>query len=150
MSDIKIQDSADDQLPGGQAPLTQPERTGASNVDTMSFCRGVEVAAGSQNNASPVKPGLVNGVSPSNRESASVSGMCVAGRAQESAKPVDRRTIEGSYPGDSRSKPGDTAAASLRSAADNGGVRQPVGQARFNSKLDNPPVASYPAPENGD
>jgi hypothetical protein len=40
--------------------------------------------------------------------------------------PVDRRTIEGSTPGDFRAKPGDTAAASVARATDNGGPRMPM------------------------
>ncbi|MCU1271136.1 MAG: hypothetical protein JWN74_2430 [Acidobacteriaceae bacterium] len=44
------------------------------------------------------------------------------------AKPVDRKTIEGSTPGDFRSNPGDVAAASVAIAADNGGPRNRVGQ----------------------
>jgi len=48
-------------------------------------------------------------------------------------RPVDRKTITGSTPGDHRSRPGDTAAASVRRVTDNGGPRQPMGQFK-NSK----------------
>ena len=48
-------------------------------------------------------------------------------------KPVDRLTLQGSYPGDSRANPGDTAKASLDAAADNGGPRQPM-RGQQNSK----------------
>lgn len=44
-------------------------------------------------------------------------------------KPVDFRTIEGSYPGDHRAQPGDVADASEEKAADNGGPRKPMEQA---------------------
>jgi len=49
------------------------------------------------------------------------------------ARPVDRKTITGSTPGDWRSRPGDTARASLDRVSDNGGPRKPMGQFR-NSK----------------
>lgn len=44
------------------------------------------------------------------------------------AKPVDFKAITGSYAGDHRSNPGDVAAASVATAADNGGPRNRVGQ----------------------
>lgn len=44
------------------------------------------------------------------------------------SKPVDHKTLEGSTPGDFRANPGDVAAASLATAADNGGPRNQVGQ----------------------
>jgi hypothetical protein len=53
------------------------------------------------------------------------------------AKPVDRRTITGSYPGDSRLNKGDTAKASLNQAADNGGPRARMGQFVDNKKITN-------------
>lgn len=43
-------------------------------------------------------------------------------------KPVDRKTIEGSTPGDHRSPSRDTAKAALDKATDNGGPRQAMGQ----------------------
>jgi len=45
--------------------------------------------------------------------------------------PVDRLTLQGSYPGDSRANPGDVAKQSLAQAADSGGPRASVGQARL-------------------
>ncbi len=56
-------------------------------------------------------------------------------------RPVDRRTIEGSTPGDFRANPGDVAAASLAVAADNGGPRSPMRgnrNARSYDELNNP------------
>src|SRR4051812_12280233 len=43
-------------------------------------------------------------------------------------KPEGSKTLEGSYSGDHRTNPGDVAAASLATAADNGGPRNRVGQ----------------------
>lgn len=134
MSDT-IQTNAPNELAGGQAPLTQPERTGASDVNSLSFCRGVEVPASSGNNARRVTAGPkagseVNGVSPINRPADLNSGLCVSGRAQESAKPVDANHLEGSNKGDHRAPSKDTAKASLDSCADNGGPRAAVGQFR--------------------
>lgn len=51
-------------------------------------------------------------------------------------KPVDRKTIAGSTPGDFRNQPGDTAKASVARAADNGGPRQPM-RGQKNSKYSN-------------
>ena len=63
------------------------------------------------------------------------------------ARPVDRRTIEGSTPGDFRKQPGDVARASVDPAADNGGPREPMRQSGMNSsKLDAPaPVVTATA-----
>jgi hypothetical protein len=52
------------------------------------------------------------------------------------AKPVDFKTVVGSYAGDHRSPSVDTAKASLDAAADNGGPRNPVGQFK-NARSDN-------------
>jgi hypothetical protein len=63
------------------------------------------------------------------------SGMSVASPLPTAVtvQPVDRLTLQGSYPGDSRANPGDTAKASLDAAADNGGPRQPM-RGQQNSK----------------
>lgn len=86
------------------------------NQDTMSISRGPNVDAGSN----PIAGGAKNDL---NR------GATVQGRQQENAKPVDARNIEGSYKGDTRSKPGDTAKSSLMQAATGAGSpRGHVGQ----------------------
>jgi len=109
MSEIKIQESSPDYLAGGQTPeqaLAADLRSRQGHncpQNTMSICRGQEVAARSETTG-PNRPGLVNGVFPANRPSDLNAGLSVSGRAQESARPVDRRTIEGSTPGDSRAK----------------------------------------------
>jgi hypothetical protein len=66
-------------------------------------------------------------------------------------KPVDRLTIQGSYPGDSRSKPGDTAKASLDKAADNGGPRNSVGQFKSSKFETQPPfISTVPQTQDSD
>jgi hypothetical protein len=54
-------------------------------------------------------------------------------------KPVDFRTITGSYAGDHRVKPGDVVKAALDKAADNGGPRKDVGQFK-SSKFESQPA----------
>jgi hypothetical protein len=61
-----------------------------------------------------------------------------------SVKPVDRRTIEGSTPGDFRAKPGDVSKASLMRAADNGGPRNDVGQFKGSKYETQPATQKYP------
>lgn len=64
------------------------------------------------------------------------SGMaCGSQLPAPTAKPVDSKTIVGSYPGDHRAQSGDTAKASLDACADNGGPRNSVGQFK-NSRND--------------
>lgn len=64
---------------------------------------------------------------------------------QVSVKPVDRKTITGSYAGDSRSNPGDVAKSSLNQAADNGGPRARMGQFVDNKKItNNLPAENFP------
>jgi hypothetical protein len=114
----KIQTSNPNDLPGGQLPLSPDAAAGRvrgtdQSQNTLSFSRGAEVAASSQPIAS--KNNLSNGLG--------VTGVAV------SVTPTDRRTIEGSTPGDSRSKPGDVAAASLLAVSgSNKGPREAVGQ----------------------
>jgi hypothetical protein len=125
---------------GAVSPLASDSRTGASDVNTLSFCRGAEVGATSQISTARTSP---NAKAPT--DSASInSGLSVTGRQAEQAKPVDFRAVEGSYAGDHRSKPGDVAAASLAKASTNGGPRQPAGQAPFGRNTDNPPVKTFP------
>ena len=96
MSDIKIQESATDQLAGGQNNETRRGNE-AGGTNQFSFCRGQNVEAPSSDSSLKTSP------TPNNRENASVSGMNVTG-VSVSVKPVDRKTVEGSTPGDFRAK----------------------------------------------
>ena len=148
----QIQTSSPDELSGGQTPeqaLAADLRSRQGHncpQNTMSFVRGTQTDIPS-GQAAQVKPNLQNGAAT--RPTDLNSGMSLNG-VGIGVKPVDSRTVEGSFPGDHRAPSRDSAAASLRSAADNGGPRNPAGQARLTNKLDTPQVASYPAPENGD
>lgn len=128
---------------GAQTPLTgEGEQYSRSafdgNQNTMSFCRGAEVPASSQVSDRKFSKGLVNGVSAS-PESVTTSGMAVNGRENENARPADRKTLQGSTPGDFR-KHG--AGARL---PQNPAPRTAVGQANLNSRLDsNAGFTSYP------
>jgi len=100
MSDeIKIQESP--AVPQGaeqalSADAEQKSRSGFTGSQVMrSFPVGVDVTPGT---AGPIAP------APNSREAATVSGMAVAAPLGISVKPVDRRTIEGSYPGDTRAQ----------------------------------------------
>lgn len=105
---------------GAQKPLTTDSSTADRRgnefpQNQLSYCRGVNVEAGSN----PISGGAKNDL---NR------GATVQGRAQENAKHVDQRCIEGSYAGDTR-KSGDTAAESVARAANGeGGPRGAVAQ----------------------
>jgi hypothetical protein len=62
----------------------------------------------------------------------------------ERAKPVDFRTVEGSYPGDHRAQPGDVAKAALDKASDQGGPRRQAGQFPLSGKQGpTPPTPSF-------
>jgi hypothetical protein len=130
---IPIQTSGPDQLAGGQAPLTPPERRG--NEFPQSFpLTGAKGTTQVDNDvpASTVSPNLSNGAAT--RDKGDVSNMNVGYGRSVVARPVDARNIAGSFKGDTRCKPGDTAAASLAKAADNGGPRARVGQFANNGK----------------
>jgi hypothetical protein len=106
MSDIKIETSNPDDLAGGQTPLSPDQAAGRTrgtdcSQNTLSFERSPEVGASSQ---------------------ASPRGYTVSGIDGVSVKSVDRRTIEGSTPGDSRAH---GAPAIL---PNNPGPREPKGQ----------------------
>jgi len=74
----------------------------------------------------------------------SISAMGVNSQVgRPTAKPVDFKTITGSYPGDHRSKPGDVAKATLDKAADNGGPRKDVGQFRSSRFESEPTTQSF-------
>ena len=96
-TDIPIQESAPDQLEGGQKPLANDNsdrrRGGSFDQNTLSFCRGTNVTPGT---AGPVAS------APNNREHATIDGMYVAAPVGIHVQPVDRRTLEGSTPGDYR------------------------------------------------
>jgi hypothetical protein len=94
--------------------------------NNLSFCRGVEVPA-SNGQQSPVKPNDANGAG--NRPSELVGNMSLGG-VNVSVRPVDRRTILGSTPGDSRAKGADAKLPG------NPGPRDARGQAHLNSGLD--------------
>jgi hypothetical protein len=104
--DTKIQTSSPNELSGGQAPLTERRGNEGLNQNTMSFCRGVEVPASSGATERRFQQGQVNGVS-GRAESCTSNGLAVAGREAETAKHVDQRCVEGSYPGDSRKRGAD-------------------------------------------
>jgi len=135
MSDITIQTSAPNQLEGGQQPLSpdaeQKSRSGfsGSQVFPLSGKQGVNV-----------QPGIARPIAPAanNREAASVDGMYVAAPLSVSVKPVDSRTIEGSYAGDHRAKGADAKMPNQP------GPRDGAGQAHLNSKLDKLDAASKP------
>jgi hypothetical protein len=128
MSDIKLQESSPNELDGG---LT-PEQILAADIrsrqghncpqNNMSFSRGTEVNFGSA--PSRVSQGEINGVSPAPQSVTSDVLTGVAG-VQVSVLPVDRRTIEGSYSGDSRKKASDAVLPA------NPAPRSAVGQAPF-------------------
>jgi hypothetical protein len=122
MSEIKIQTTAADELAGGQTPLTTDDRRrgGDFNQNTLSICRGENVTPGT---AGPIAP------APNNREAATVGGMAVAAPLAVSVKPVDRRTIEGSTPGDFRARAADAVLPNQP------GPRDAKGQAQLNGKL---------------
>jgi len=126
MSDIKIQTTAPGQLEGGQQPLQgdAEQKSTCGFVGSQVF-RGFPPAPEVQHgSAGPVSP------APNNRENATVGDMYVAAPVTVSVKPVDRKTLEGSTPGDFRAKAADAKMPNQPAP------RQPVGQASLNSKLD--------------
>lgn len=113
---------------GAQEPLSNDSERksthgGVFDQNTMSFCRGQNVQGRA---ASLCNPNDADGAA--SRPFANVDGMACDSPVAPTVTPVDRRTIEGSYPGDSRSKPGDTAASSLAKSANGAGPRGPAGQ----------------------
>jgi hypothetical protein len=110
---------------GAETPMSNDDNRksthgGTFNQDTLSFCRGTNVEGSTARLVSPAA---------NNREPASVSGLAVDSPIAVSVKPVDRRTLEGSTPGDFR-----TQAAPAAMPA-NPGPRQNVGQFK-GSKFD--------------
>jgi hypothetical protein len=130
MSDFPIQESAPDQLAGGQQPL-QPDRTSTHGhngdvVFPLSGRTGVNVEG---RNARLISPAA------NNRDAGIVSGLAVDSPVAVSVKPVDSKTITGSYAGDHRAK----AAPAAMPA--NPAPRQPVGQFPNSGRT---PAASTP------
>jgi hypothetical protein len=123
--EIKIQTIAPDELPGGQTPLTidslkSTHGFDSANQNSLSFCRGENVEG---------RPASLISPAANNRESASVNQMAVDSPVAPKVYPVDRRTIEGSYPGDTRAHAHDAVLPSQP------GPREPKGQAQLNGKL---------------
>lgn len=125
MSDFPIQTSSPEELSGGQRPMT-PERRGNEHNQVFPLTGAKSIEVNNDQAASTVSPNNANGAAT--RPSGDVSGMNTGFGRSTVARPVDARNIEGSYKGDTRTKPGDTAKASLDRAADNGGPRRPSGQ----------------------
>jgi hypothetical protein len=124
-----IQISATDQLQGGQHSL-QPDVLksthgfDASNQNSLSFCRGTNIEASSSiSNAK-------DAATPNNTPSDLNAGLSVTGRANEQARHVDEKVLEGSGgAGSDFRKSGDTAKSSLwQAAVGAGGPRNRVGQ----------------------
>lgn len=158
-SEFPIQTTSLNELKGGQRPLVSDDRRGNEHVSQVFPLTG---RPGKQVDndqvASTVSPNNANGAA--SRPSASVSGMNAGSGRGITVTPVDRRTIEGSTPGDSRRNPGDVAKGSLHQAAEGqGGPRTSSGQfpngradtagkgGSFGNQHSNQP---YPAPDNGD
>lgn len=124
MSDFKIQTTAPDQLQGGDHFV---ERRGneASQVFPLTGKPGSPI--NNDQAASTVSPNTANGAASRPKES--VSGMNAGSGRAIDVKRVDRRTIEGSTPGDHRAPSKDVAKASLTQAAEGqGGPRSSTGQ----------------------
>jgi hypothetical protein len=132
-TDFPIQDTP--AVPAGaETPITNDDRStsrksthgGTFNQDTLNFCRGTNVEGRAASLISPAA---------NTREAATVSGMAVDSPVAPSVQQVGHLAIQGSSaPGDFRVH-GDYAKGALDKASDNGGPRQPVGQAQLNSKL---------------
>lgn len=124
MSEIKIQTTPAPEA-GAQEPL-QVERRGNEGLrqNQMADCigRGSEILASSQPIETRIHKGVVNGVGQS-VDSCTSSGKAVAGVAVN-VTPVDRKTVEGSYPGDSRKRGADAQLPNMP------GPREPRGQAQ--------------------
>lgn len=154
---VPIQTTSLDELAAGQRPLTPPagDRRGNEHNQVFPLTGRPGVQVNNDQPARPIAPNNANGAA--SRPSASVSGLNAGSGLGVAVKPVDRRTIEGSTPGDSRCKPGDTAAASVQRAANGAGVRGAVGQfpngkrdATLGSFSKDHANQSYPTPDAGD
>jgi hypothetical protein len=99
-----------------------------------------------------VEPGSAGLVAPASnsRPVENVDSFFVAAPLRISVKPVDSKTIQGSYAGDHRAPSQDTAAASLRTASGSDrGPRDGAGQAPLSGRT---PAPSAPVsfPPNSD
>jgi hypothetical protein len=109
MSDLKNADGSPI-APEAQTEVLSPDaetysRNGnVQSQNTMSISRGPEVSFGSA--PARVSPGEMNGVAPTPASVTSDALLGVAG-IPVTVKPVDRRTIQGSTPGDSRKRGAD-------------------------------------------
>jgi hypothetical protein len=156
---VPIQTTSLNELKGGQKPLTSDDRRGNEHVSQVFPLTGRPgTPVDNDQPARTISPNNANGAA--SRPSASVSGLNAGSGRAIAVKPVDRRTIEGSTPGDSRRNPGDTAKSSLTQAAEGqGGPRSsrnqfPNGRAdtagkggSFGKEHAN---CSYPEVDNGD
>jgi hypothetical protein len=160
---VPIQKSAPDQLAGGQRlPVEgsdeQYNRCGykGSQVFPLTGRPGKQV----DNDVAAATVSPNNEAGAASRTKEDVSGMNAGSGRSIAVTPVDRKTIQGSYPGDSRRSPGDTARAALHQAAEGqGGPRSSTGQfpngkndtagkgGAFGNEHSN---ASYPEVDSGD
>jgi hypothetical protein len=141
IDEIKIQTSSPNDLAGGRHSLQgdneQRSRNGfvGSQVFPLSGRSGVNVEGHAASLISPAA---------NNREAATVGNMAVGSPVATSVTPVDRRTIEGSTPGDFR-KSGDYVKASVQEIANHGGPRQQVEQFPNGGKCKSAPApAGFP------
>jgi hypothetical protein len=136
---IKIQNSAPDELPGGQEPLAVDRKSthgGNFNQVFRSFPPAPEVQGRAATLCNPAA---------NNRPLETVSGMACDSPVAPLVRPVDRRTIEGSYPGDTRAK----AAPAVMPA--NPAPREPMGQFPNGKFCKSAPApASFPADADSD
>lgn len=156
---IPIQTTSLDELAGGQRPLTPAaERRGNEFPQNFPLTGRPGVQVDNDQASRTIAPNNENGAGT--RPSGDVSGLNAGSGRAISVQHVDQRCIEGSYPGDSRGKPGDTAKNSLHKATEGqGGPRSSTGQfpngrgdtagkgGSFGNEHAN---CSYPEVDNGD
>ena len=145
MSDqIKIQNTAPDELSGGGVRLSNDDEVYSRNATTVS------TVFRSFPPAPDVEPGSAGLIAPAgnNRPVENVDSFYVAAPVAVNVKPVDSKTVQGSYAGDHRSKPGDVAASSLRTASGSDkGPRDGMGQFPLGGRV---PAPSAPQSFPGD
>jgi hypothetical protein len=159
MSDFKIQTSSPNDLSGGQQALAadaeQKSRCGftGTQVFPLSGRTGVNIEASSSITTQKTSPTANDTPSDLN------AGLQVTGRANEQAKHVDEKVLEGSGgAGSDFRKSGDTAKSSLwQAAVGAGGPRNRVGQfpqgkydATNGSFGKDYKSQEFPTPDNGD
>lgn len=132
MSDFPIQKNAPDALPGGQRlPLENSEeqysRCGYKGSQIFPLTGKPGTPVNNDQQARAISPNDANGAA--SRAPENVSGLNAGAGRAIGVKVVDSNNLEGSNKGDHRSKPGDTAAASVQRAANGvGGPRGTAGQ----------------------